>query len=629
MVLRESVNVVSEQPRGQARLPVWLPLLLVAATVAVYLNSFDGVFVLDDQRYIADNPRVHQLWPPWPLLVRRRPVVDLSLAANYALGGLDLWGYHAFNLLIHVCAALTLLGVVRKTLLREPLRERFEQASAYLAFLVALIWAVHPLQTQSVTYLIQRAESMMGLFYLLMLYCLLRGMDSARGGLWFAAAIAACALGMGSKAVMVTAPVVALLYDRAFLSPSWRRILRMRWGLYMGLAATWGILWASGLVWGVLATSRKVVGTVGFSYKGVSPLEYVSTEPGVILYYLRLAFWPHPLCLDYDWPVAESVGQIVIPAVVLVILLAATVWALVRRPRLGFLGAWFFIILAPTSSFIPLRDPLFEHRMYLSLASVVALVVIGGYTGWDRLSRRWKLSDARRRMITILLVAAVVATLGYGTIDRNRDYRDAVAMWTDVVIKRPKSDRARYNLGTALLNQDRPDEAATAYRQALQLNPRNGHAHYNLGKILSSKGETDRAFEHYVKALEANPNLAEAHNDLANILVRRGRSDLAMNHYREAVRVNPRYFQAYYNLGNVLRALGEIDGAVDALERAVQLSPETAGMHHALGLAYREQGKIDEAIRELREALELDIGQVGARQALDSILEETSRAPQP
>ena len=607
---------------------MWLPLLLAAATVAVYLNSFDGVFVLDDQRYIADNPRVHQVWPPWPLLVRRRPVVDLSLAANYALGELDLQGYHAFNLIVHVCAALTLLGVVRRTLLREPLRERFGKASAYLAFVVALIWAVHPLQTQSVTYLIQRAESMMGLFYLLMLYCVLRGMGSARGGLWFAAAIAACALGMGSKAVMVTAPVVGLLYDRVFLSPSWRRILRMRWGLYAGLAATWSILWASGLVQGVLSTSRKAA-TVGFSFKGLSPLEYASTEPGVILHYLRLAFWPHPLCLDYDWPVAESMGQIVIPGVVLVILLAAIVWALARQPRLGFLGAWFFIILAPTSSFIPLRDPLFEHRMYLSLAAVVVLVVIGGYAGWGRLSHRWRLSDARRQIITILLVAAVVATLGYGTIDRNRDYRDAVAMWTDVAIKRPKSDRARYNLGTSLLNQDRSDEAATAYRQALQLNPRSDRAHYNLGKILSSKGQTDKAFEHYVKALEANPNLAEAHNDLANILVQRGRSDLAIGHYREAVRVNPRYVQAYYNLGNVLLALGEIDGAVDALEHAVQLSPETAGVHHALGLAYYEQGKIDEAIREHRQTLELDIGHAGARQALDSILNEAGRAPQP
>ncbi len=607
---------------------LWFPLLLIVATIVVYLNSFDGVFVLDDQRYIADNPRVHQLWPIMPLLDRRRPVVDISLAVNYTLSELDLWSYHAFNLLIHMLAGLTLYGTVRRTLLLGQFRERLGRIAGRLAFVIALIWAIHPLQTQSVTYLIQRAESMMGLFYLLTVYCVLRGASSDCNRRWYLAAILASALGMGSKGVMITAPVVVLLYDRAFIAPSFRLVLRHRWGLYVGLAATWGVLCASGLVAGVLSASRANT-TVGFSYKGISPLEYAATQPGVILYYLRLAFWPVGLCLDYDWPVARSAAQIVPPAIVLALLIGATIWALIRRPWAGFLGAWFFIILSPTSSFIPLRDPLFEHRMYLPLAAVVTLVVIGAHLAWEALSSRWRLSKWPQRMTISTLVAAVAIALGYGTVDRNRDYHSAARMWTDVAASRPYSDRARYNLGVTLLREKKVQEAEIAFKQALHLNPRSDRALYNLGKICALRGDTSTALEYYLAALEVNPHLAEGHNDVANILARQGQPQLAIAHYHQAIRVNPGYVQAYFNLGNVLLAVGETDEAVEALTKAVQLAPQTAPVHYALGQAYEKQGNRDAAFKEYRRVLELDPNHVGARQALDALRTRRGGREQP
>src|SRR5439155_26554763 len=166
-----------------------------------------------------------------------RPVVNFSLAVNYALGGLDVWGYHAFNLAVHIVAALALYGIVRRTLLRPGLRERHSDAAPWVGLAAALIWRVHPLQTESVTYVVQRTELLMGLFFLLTLYCVIRGAEAARPGAWYAAAIASSAVGMGSTEVMAMAPVGVLAYDRLFLSPSLRETFHRRLALSAGRAA--------------------------------------------------------------------------------------------------------------------------------------------------------------------------------------------------------------------------------------------------------------------------------------------------------------------------------------------------------------------------------------------------------
>src|ERR1041384_2902359 len=196
-----------------------------------------------------------------------------------------------------------------------------------------MIWLVHPLQTQCVTYVIQRGESLMALFYLLTLYC------ATRRGKWQVAAAGCCALGVASKPVAATAPLVVLLYDRAFLSKSFGRALRNRPGLYAGLAATWlllPVLLANG--------AKEWKPDAGFGFGGVTAMQYAASQPGVILHYLKLACWPRPLCLDYGWPVARTVMDIVPALIVVGALVAGMVWAWRQWPWLGFVGASFFVI---------------------------------------------------------------------------------------------------------------------------------------------------------------------------------------------------------------------------------------------------------------------------------------------
>ena len=233
----------------------------------------------------------------------------VSMAVNYYFGQLNVLGYHLVNLAIHLMAGLVLFGLVRRTLQLLP---RYTQASGtadYVAFAAALIWLVHPLQTQSVTYIIQRAESMMGLFYLLCLYCTLRGSQASRSWPWYVAAIAACWLGMGTKQVMVTAPVVVLLYDRVFLADGWKEVFRRRWAVYLAFVPA--IVWLGFMT--VREASRTERAVAGFGMQDLTPLEYLGTQGGVIVHYLRLAVWPDRLCLDYSWPVAESVQTIFLP----------------------------------------------------------------------------------------------------------------------------------------------------------------------------------------------------------------------------------------------------------------------------------------------------------------------------
>lgn len=569
-------------------------LLIVAATVAAYSNSFHGPFVFDDIGSIQDNASIRRLWA-WDVLTApeaaRRPVANLSFALNYALGRLDVRGYHATNLLIHLLAALLLFGIVRRTLRLPPLRDRFETAADALAAAVALIWAVHPLQTGAVTYLVQRMESLMGLFYLLTLYGAIRGATSARPRRWYAAAVAACAVGAGAKEVMVTAPVVVLLYDRAFLAGSFLGALRRRWALYAGLAATWGIL-------GLLLLKQGMAGTTGagFGLQGVTPWEYARSQPGVILHYLRLCFWPHPLCLDYGWPVATAVEDIAPPALAVGLLLAAVLWAMRRAPRWGFLGAAFFLILAPTSSVMPIFDLCFEHRMYLPLAAVVAAGVVGAWA--------WAGPRLRGRGAVAACAAALVGSaLAATTFARNADYRSDLSIWQDVIEKRPANPRGYNGRGLAHYERKRYAQAIEDFDRAIALKPDYASACNSRALACERLGRYAEAVRDADRAIERMPALAAAYNTRA--MARAGQRDYAraIGDYDRAIELQPAYAAAYYNRANAHSARRDWERALADYSRAIDLKHDYAAAYYNRGNVHADAGRPLNAVEDYTRAL--------------------------
>src|SRR5581483_554555 len=415
-------------------------------TSAVYLNSFTVPFLFDDPSSIADNPTIRHLWrfsrvlapPHGGLTVSGRPVLNLSLAINYAVSGTNVWSYHALNLAIHLCAGLVLFGIVRRTLERMWSRDENGHRATFAALAVALWWSLHPLQTESVTYVVQRAESLMGLFYLLTLYGFIRYVEAGRRS-WAAVCFLSCMLGMASKEVMVSAPAIVFLYDRTFVSETFAAAWRRHRGLHVALAATWILL--ACLVFG---TGNRG-GTSGFDV-GVGWTQYLATQFPALIGYLRLAVWPYPLVVDHGTEWVEH-AAIVIPGALIVMALAAgTVWALRRRPALGFCGIFFFAILAPTSLVPGMRPTMAEHRMYLALAPVLAVAVMSIYA---RVGKR-----------SVILFLALATGGGWLTVQRNQDYRTAFTLWSDTVEKRPENAWAQNELGSELLLMGRQGEGA-------------------------------------------------------------------------------------------------------------------------------------------------------------------------
>ncbi len=590
----------------------WLWMVIALVAIVAYANSLHGGFVFDDAHHILRNTRIKELWPLSQTLAgAKRPLVELSLAINFAIGGFSTFGYHVVNIGVHALAGIALFGVVRRTLLSARLRSRFEDRAHWLALVVALIWAVHPLQTQSVTYIIQRSEAMMGLFYMLTLYSVIRSADSKQREAWWAVAILACFCGMCSKTVMLTAPVVILVYDRIFLSTSWSAVTRQRKWLYLGLVASWSVLFFVGLAQNIFRTDAPAA-NVGFSTPGVSAWQYLLTQSEVIVHYLRLAIWPEPLCLDYLWPMAERLTDVWVEVAVVLVLLAAVGWCVWKRPAAGFVGFWFFAILAPTSSVIPIRDPVFEHRMYLPLASVVILMVFafdGLLSAWIR---RGNLAETSRRNVAGVLLLMVVAGCTAMTWARNAVYATDIIMWRDVVELYPSNGRAQYNLANALIKAGRTEEAVAEARKSVALRPDYAPSHYDLGLALQRKGLREEAMDLYRRAIKLDGDHADAHLNLGVLLRKGGRPDQAVDQYREVVRIAPDHYWGYYNMGNALVDAGRIGEAATAYRKAIQAHPNHDRAHVKLAKALVTQGKHDEAIREALVALRLKPGETDA-----------------
>jgi hypothetical protein len=384
MPAKSRVRTKRRKPAPEAAGLRWRAALIVAAALLVYWNSFSGPFVFDDVVSVVENRQIREWWRVGALVsserelpVAGRPLVNASFALNYALGGLDVRGYHAWNLGVHLVCALLVFGVVRRTLQQSGLRVQFESRALDLAFAVALIWALHPLNTEAVDYVTQRTETMMSAFFLATLYASIRAGAAGPGWRWQAAAVVFCAMGMACKETMVVAPAIVVLYDRSFVFASIKEAVRLRWRLYAGLAATWVVL-------ALLLQSGPRVHSAGFS-TDVSVWTYLLNQTTMIVRYLRLSVWPWPLVSNYGWPVSLTLGDVLPDAIAVTFLLAVSLVALFRWPPLGFLGAWFFLTLAPTSSVVPIATEVgAERRMYLPLLSVIALAIIGGVAVWDR-----------------------------------------------------------------------------------------------------------------------------------------------------------------------------------------------------------------------------------------------------
>ncbi len=541
--------------------------LIIFLALLSYGNTLRVPFIFDDIPTIQENPTILHLWPIGSALfppvnsgltTAGRPLVNLSLAFNYAVGGYDVLGYHIFNLSAHIVSALLLFGISRRLLARfHP-----EAAAFLLAVVIALLWVVHPLNTAAVTYIVQRAEVLMGLFYLLTIYAFLRSTDESSSRTWLAASCLGCYLSMGCKEVGATIPLVVLLVDRTFLAGTFAEAWKARWKFYLVLSSAW--IFQALLV---LSTGNRG-GTAGLSTK-FSTWNYLQTQAWAVANYLKLSLWPDPLIFDYGAESITGMARVAFPGTIILALLLLTAWALWKRPLAGFFGAVFFIVLAPTSSIIPVvTQTVAEHRMYLSLIPILSLLVVSVY--------RWMKKPAP------LVYVGLTVALSITTHLRNKDYRTHLSIWRDTAEKRPENPRAWKCLGVLIAQMGNYPLAVKMYQRSKALEPRDPGLYFNTANALGRMGKVPEAIAEYETAIQMQPGFSSARNNLANILLQNGQPKRAVEEATRALKIDPLSVEAHYNLGRGFQLLGKFPEARSHLEESLRLRPGFAPSVEAL-----------------------------------------------
>jgi len=618
--LPDRVRHASDSTVKASRIPTWAAAAAIAAAGgAAYAGSFRGVFQFDDIPAILDNPTIRWIWPPtialYPpvgaLTVSGRPLLNFSFALNYALSGFHPWSYHALNLLIHLACALALFGLVRRTLTRLA-----EPAADGCALAAALLWVVHPVTTECVTYVVQRAESLAALCYLGTLYGLARGADTGRRR-WLAFSALCCLGGTGFKEIIATAPLAAYLYDRTFLARCWSGPWRARKRYYFALAATWLPLLGltAWIGWNRGATS-------GF-HVGVPWWPYWRSQGEALARYALLAVWPHPLAFDYG---PSTLGAL--PATALFALaaaaLAGTAWGTWRGRAWAFPLATSFLVLAPTSVIPGVLQFVAEHRDYLPLAAALTLLVVGA----ARASARLLGAGPAAAWIPPALLLAAVAGLAALTARRNSAYRTELGLWLDTVAKRPGDPLAQANVGHALLTEGKVNEALPYCLESVRLDPTKPQPHYNLGMAYEQLQRWPEALKEFEVAAAINPELFYADFRAGRILDRLGQPAEAERWLRRALEVEPDYADSHGSLGVALAALGRPDEAIGEYRRSLALRADQPEVEFNLGVCLAGRGRVREACEHYAAAVRLDPHYLAAQLNLGLSLAQIGRWPE-
>ena len=609
----------------------FLGMLILGVAVFVVYYPVAGVpFILDDFETIVDNPSVRQLWPlvgrgenngplnpPDTSPSNGRPLVNLAMAINYHFGGLDPFGYRIVHMAVHVLSAMLLWAIVARTLRLDFFRGRFDRVVEPLSFAAAFVWVVHPLHTETLVYVTQRTELMMGFCYLATLYCSMRYWAAERRAaraIWLMLVTSACLSGMLCKEMMASAPAMVLLYERTFVTGSFRRAFRRSWPLYVGLTLTWVPIV-------VLNLAGPRCPGAGFG-KGATAQEWWFTQTKVLFLYLKLTVWPWPLVIHYDipylktlclaWPWLLATGLLAVGTIVLV-------W---RRSVAGFTALWFFAVLSPTLVVPLVGETVAERRMYVPLAAIVPLLIVGGYVVLQRVwqfgARRVGKESNRGGPLAVVCVVTMAVVFGFGYLSSQRllAYRDEFSLWQDAAVRQPHNPLVQLNLGTLIAEEGRLPEAIGHLEEAVRLAPdpqesplwyaelMRYRAHYNLARAFEDSGRFQEAIEQYGATLKVRPEDAASHYNVARLLEDAGETQQAIEHYRRAIAAQPNFPEAHNNLGIRLLTAGQVEEAIESFEAAVR-GQENLENCLNLAMAYGSANRVDEAIAMAEKALDL------------------------
>lgn len=536
--------------------------VLLLLTWLVYGHTLTYTFHFDDYYFITENLKIRDVTDPgavWHALGKpSRFLGMLSFALNYHFHGAAVTGYHVVNILIHALNGVLVYWLCLLTFGLAPRPLTFPRRAALFA---AALFVVHPVNTQAVTYIAQRFASMATLFYLFSLCCYVSGRQARSGrgrGLWFGAAVLSCVAGMLTKQIVLTLPVMVLLYEFCFIRKG--RFFRLSWGPALVLAALFLLVptlqsWDFARIFEAKILSRSHEGDI------LTWHSYLLTQLRVVPVYLRLMFFPVGQTLDYDFPVAPGFWRdgTWAGAVLIAVIIAAGLRRLRRDPLTGFGICWFFIAMGLESTFIPIYQVIFEHRCYLPSVGFVMLAAV-----W---TDRW-LRCPRRQAAAM---AVIVGVMSWTAHERNKVWENETTLWQDIRDKAPRKVRPYIHLGVARLMAGDYAGALDILNDGIALSQDNYRLYHNRGLVYELQGNLKEAMWNYSKAIELNGNSEVSLTNRAGLFMQIKRYQLALGDYNAAIAAAPKYGNAYLGRGNLLFAAKRYREALEDFERAVTL----------------------------------------------------------
>jgi protein O-mannosyl-transferase len=615
--------------------------LVAAIAFIAYSNTFHVPFQFDDYPNIINelSIRLHTMTFHWlGQLIKNikdsiRFFAYFTFALNYYFGKFDVFGYHLVNLLIHITSGILLYWLLLVTLNLPSLKERYGPIAFPIALFSTLLFISHPIQTQSVTYIVQRMASMAGMFYLLAMLLYVKGrlsLERKRSLFWAGAALSYL-LGLFTKENVAILPLFIALYEFYFFQNFDLSTKRKKTLIYLvGAVLLLGVL-------GLLFWGKRYFDVIieGYKIRDFTLTERLLTQFRVVLYYVTLLLYPHPsrFNLDHDFPLSK--GTLDPPTTLLSILIVVgligySIWTAKKRPLLSYCILWYFGNLVIESSIIPL-EMVFEHRLYLPAIGPFVLFATLVVKGWEEIKERLRLrlrEDTTRRRLPAEtsfgvqapktdmaggwrdyplwgLFLVVTVLLVWGSYERNKIWRSEITLWEDCVKKSPNKNRPHYNLGLNYYNKGRYQKSIEAYKKAIHIKPNEPDSYNNLGQAHRALRSYQEAIEAYQKAIQIKPNYSFALINLGETFVEMGRYQEAIETLKKAIQLKPNDAGIYQNMGVAYRRIGRYREAIEAYQEAIRLKPDISDAYNNLGLAYYSLNRCQEATEAFKNAIRL------------------------
>jgi protein O-mannosyl-transferase len=593
---------------------------LAIVILVIYSNTFQSPFHFDDISNIEERSSIHLKELSWSNIKQiiyneeagnlYRPVACLTLAANYYFGEMNVFGYHLVNISIHIIASFFLFLLIYQILNLPSFKSKYAEDAYFIALLSAALWATHPLQTQAVTYIVQRMASLAGMFYVISMYFYVKGrlcQKNHQKYFLFTGCLIAGLLSFGSKENAAVLPLSLFLLELFLLQGlSKKKVFRALIVLFIIV-----------LIMPILAFILKgsqlfdpAYYSQSYEIRNFTLLERVLTQPRVLLFYISLLFYPMPyrLCLSHDIPISYSLLDPLSTLFSILALISIIIIGLIfanKYPLIAFCILFFFINHLVESTIFSL-ELIFEHRNYIpSMLFFLPICII---------LRNLIAYYTKKQYFQIILISFIVLLLvaqGHGTYIRNAVWKTEESLWIDVVEKYPNQARGHHNLAGYYYDRGQKDKAIMAYERSLELpDPSFGNrrhiTHANLGNIYLSLGNDEKAIQHFASAISETPAdylYLSPYNELGVIMLRQGRYQEAAEHFSTVLEHSSSNPKTHYNLGLVFMETNRFEDAIRQFNKALELDNSHLPSLHYLGITYKSMGHYSKAVQSFKKLL--------------------------